>query len=43
MKLSVDKEAMMPLHLRLDDSPIVESNEVSPGVGVDYNARLQRT
>ena len=36
MKLFVDKEADA-LHLRLDDSPIVESNEVSPGVVLDYN------
>ena len=25
------------LYLRLDDSPIVESEEVSPGVVLDYN------
>ena len=36
MKLSVDKEADA-LYLRLDDSPIVESEEVSPGVMLDYN------
>ena len=36
MKLSVDKEADA-LHLRLDDSTIVESEEVSPGVVLDYN------
>jgi uncharacterized protein YuzE len=36
MKLNVDKEADA-LHLRLDDSPIVESEEVSPGVVLDYN------
>ena len=36
MKLSVDKEADA-LYLRLDDSPIVESEEVSPGVVLDYN------
>ena len=36
MKLSVDKEAD-DLYLRLDDSPIVESEEVSPGVVLDYN------
>ncbi len=36
MKLNVDKEADA-LYLRLDDSPIVESEEVSPGVVFDYN------
>ena len=36
MKLSVDKEADA-LYLRLDDAPIVESEEVSPGVVLDYN------
>ena len=37
MKLNVDKEADA-LYLRLDDSPIVESEEVSPGVVLDFNA-----
>ena len=36
MKLSVDKKADA-LHLRLDNSPVVESEEVSPGVVLDYN------
>ena len=36
MKLNVDKEADA-LYLRLDDSPIVESEEVSPGIVLDYN------
>ena len=36
MKLNVDREADA-LYLRLDDSPIVESEEVSPGVMLDYN------
>ena len=36
MKLNVDKEADA-LYLRLDDSPIVESEEASPGVVLDYN------
>ncbi|MYA21478.1 MAG: DUF2283 domain-containing protein [Gemmatimonadetes bacterium] len=36
MKLHVDKEADA-LYLRLDDSTIVESAEVSPGVVLDYN------
>lgn len=37
MKLRVDKQADA-LYLRLDDSPIVESEEASPGVILDYNA-----
>ena len=36
MKLNIDKEADV-LYLRLDDSNIVESEEVSPGVVLDYN------
>lgn len=36
MKLNVDKEADA-LYLRLDGSAIVESEEVSPGVVLDYN------
>ena len=36
VKLHVDKEADA-LYLRLDDSAIVESEEVSPGVVLDYN------
>ena len=36
MKLNVDKAADA-LYLRLDDSAIVESEEVSPGVVLDYN------
>lgn len=36
MKLRVDKAADA-LYLRLDDSKIVESQEVSPGVVLDYN------
>ena len=36
MKLSVDKQADA-LYLRLDDSAIVESDEVPPGVVLDYN------
>ena len=36
MKLHVDKKADA-LYLRLDDSVIVESEEVSPGVVLDYN------
>ena len=36
MKLHVDREADA-LYLRLDDSEIVESEDVSPGVVLDYN------
>ncbi len=36
MKLHVDKSADA-LYLRLDDSTIVESEEVSPGIILDYN------
>ncbi len=36
MKLHVSKESDA-LYLRLDDSDIVESQEVSPGVVLDYN------
>ena len=36
MKLYVDKDADA-LYLRLDDSPILESEEVSAGVVLDYN------
>ena len=36
MKLHVDQEAGA-LYLRLDDSTIVESEEISPGVVLDYN------
>ena len=40
MKLHVDKEADA-LYLRLDDSKIVESEEVSPGVVLDFNEHKQ--
>jgi uncharacterized protein YuzE len=40
MKLHVDKQADA-LYLRLDDSTIVESQEVSPGVVLDYNEQNQ--
>ena len=36
MRLNVDKKADA-LYVRLDDSPIVESEEVLPGVVLDYN------
>ena len=40
MKLHLDKEADA-LSLRLDDSAIVESEEVAPGVVLDYNEANQ--
>ena len=40
MKLHVDKQADA-LYLRLDDSKIIESQEVSPGVMLDYNEHHQ--
>ena len=40
MKVTVDKEADA-LYLYLDDSRIVESEEVSPGVVLDYNESRQ--
>jgi uncharacterized protein YuzE len=36
MKLHIDQEADA-LYLRLDDSKIVESEQVSPGVILDFN------
>ena len=36
LKLHIDKEAAA-LYLRLDDSTVIESEEVSPGVVLDYN------
>ena len=36
MKLKLDTKADA-LYLRLDDSRIIESEEVSPGVVLDYN------
>ena len=36
MKLRIDEESDA-LYLRLDDSTIVDSEEVSPGVVLDYN------
>ena len=36
MKLSIDREADT-LYPRLDETPVVESEEVSPGVVLDYN------
>jgi len=40
MRLHVDKEADA-FYLRLDDSEIVETEEVSPGIMLDYNERHQ--
>ena len=37
MKLKLDEETDT-LYLRLDDSAIVESEEVQPGVVLDFNA-----
>ena len=36
MKLHIDKKSDA-LYLRLDDSSIIESQEVSPGVVLDFN------
>jgi uncharacterized protein YuzE len=38
MKLHVDQKADA-LYLRLDDSKIIESEEVSPGIVLDYDER----
>jgi uncharacterized protein YuzE len=40
MRLKVDREADA-LDVRLDDSPIMESEEVSPGVVLDFNGQNQ--
>jgi len=40
MKLKVDPEADA-LYLRLDDSQIIESEEVAPGVVLDFNEHNQ--
>jgi uncharacterized protein YuzE len=40
MRLHVDKEADA-LYLRLDDSKIIESEEVSPGIVLDFNEHNQ--
>ncbi len=37
MKLQIDRKADA-LYLRLDDSKIIESEEVSPGIVLDFNA-----
>ena len=38
MKLKVDKDSDA-LYLRLDDSAVVESEEVKPGVILDFNSK----
>ncbi len=40
MKLHVDQEADA-LYLKLDDSKIIESEEVSPGIVLDYDEHNQ--
>lgn len=40
MKLKVDEKADA-LYLRLDESKIVESEEVSPGIVLDFNEQNQ--
>lgn len=40
MKLQVDQESDA-LHLRLDDSKIIESEEVSPGIIIDFNEKKE--
>lgn len=40
MKLHIDKKSDA-LYLRLDDSSIIESQEVSPGVVLDFNENNQ--
>jgi len=37
MRIKVD-EANDALYFRLDESPVVESEEVQPGIILDYNA-----
>ena len=37
MKLKIDKESDA-LYFRLDESPIIESEEVEPGVILDFNS-----
>ena len=36
MKLKIDRAADA-LYFSLDDSPVIESDEVSPGIIIDYN------
>ncbi len=38
MRLTVDKEADA-LYFRLDETPVMESEEVHPGIVLDFNAQ----
>ena len=38
MRIKVD-EANDALYIRLDESPVVESEEIQPGIVLDYNAK----
>jgi uncharacterized protein YuzE len=40
MKLKIDEKADA-LYLRIDDSPVIESEEVSPGIILDFNESNQ--
>jgi uncharacterized protein YuzE len=40
MRIKVD-ESSDSLYFRLDESPIVESEEIQPGIILDYNAQNQ--
>jgi uncharacterized protein YuzE len=40
MRIRYD-EKVDALYLRLDDSKVVESEEVQPGIVIDFNARKQ--
>jgi uncharacterized protein YuzE len=40
MKLKIDRQADA-LYLRLDDSKVLDSEEVSPGVILDFNRKNQ--
>ena len=39
MKVHFDEQADA-VYVRLDDSPIIESEEVHPGIVLDFNAEL---
>lgn len=40
MRIRYD-EKMDALYLRLDDSKVIESEEVQPGIVIDFNAKKQ--
>ena len=42
MKLKVDKHTDA-LYFRMDDSPMIESEEASPGIILDYNEKNEVT